>query len=62
MTGRRLYDHYCDASYSEDDTVWSALQERWVKPEKLAWTYLKSSERRMWNALARRVTPKRGSR
>lgn len=51
MTGRRLYDYYCDARAAKVGT-WN---EATPCP---AWAYLKLRERQMWNEMACRL-PKR---
>lgn len=60
MTGRKLYDHYCDAVKSEtsewqrDNGYVGTVPDAGVR----AWPFLHYSDRAVWNALARRITPK----
>lgn len=60
MTGRRLYDHFADAlvdaTYPWQRTKPTVGQ---IPTNLPAWPMLNSSEQRVWNNLARRVTPKR---
>jgi hypothetical protein len=54
MTGRRLYDLYCDAHRQEQRTrfdggIWFA-----VNPQ-VAWPFLTTRDQRMWNAVAPRL-------
>ena len=52
MTGRRLYDHYCDARKATEN--WPADD-----PASLpAWSFLSTRRKKHWNDLARRITPK----
>ncbi len=54
MTGRRLYDHYTDASAACINHFVSGVG--WVGSEELpAWPFLADKERNMWNSLARRI-------
>lgn len=61
MTGRRLYDAFTDAMVRET-TPWQrnergAIGSIDLRPK--AWPILSVEERRIWNALAKRITPKR---
>lgn len=61
MTGRRLYDLHTDERRRvfgrrnpgdlDTATLWGAAP--------VAWPFLPEQERRLWNALAKRITPKR---
>lgn len=55
MTGRRLYDKYCDA-VAATTSAWDF--ERGAVERTFAWPFLKATERRTWNEFARRVSPK----
>lgn len=57
MTGRRLYDKYCDATAEEFPDNRGA----WRTAEKPlpSWPSLSNDNRRRWNSLARKITPKR---
>lgn len=57
MTGRRLYEHHCDA-LAATTTPW--LRDTYVRSmatTPVAWPFLSSNERAVWNAFARRITP-----
>lgn len=60
MTGRRVYDLFTDSVYKG---AWSSYDRDHYLPSintpSLAWAALTSTERRVWNELARRITPKR---
>jgi hypothetical protein len=60
MTGRRLYEHYCDAQCDTAPKEWSSgelvVKGEW---ELLAWPFLPKSEKTKWNDLAKRITPRR---
>ena len=58
MTGRALYDRFCDsgaAVYHYHGL--SVLPHDGNKP--IAWPFLSSRDRRVWNDLARRLTPRK---
>lgn len=60
MTGRRLYDKYCDAVAAQTGS-WERANGRisTVPPQGvLAWPFLGHQDRSLWNDLARRLTPK----
>lgn len=56
MTGRRLYDHYCDASAKEFNAHRGSYAG--AQTPLAAWPSLSSTSRRRWNDLAKRVSPK----
>lgn len=62
MTGRRLYDHHVDAlrAVKRDRWVPSTCRYERAYPDKLpiAWPFLSDDERKMWNEMARRITPR----
>lgn len=56
MTGRRLYDHYCDATaqtFAGNRGGWSP-----AGTPLPAWPSLSDDSRRRWSRLAVRVSPK----
>lgn len=60
MTGRALYDRYCSTRIETLGTFWSpTIASNFRAQAPIAWPYLPGSERRLWNALAQRLTPKR---
>lgn len=62
MTGRRLYDLHCDAIASKTSR-WQRQQGYVTGCEDdtspAAWPFLSDADRSVWNALARRITPKK---
>ena len=60
MTGRRLYDLFADAWQSQA-THYERRDESTtlIKPTPVAWPFLTPAERRVFNEMARRLTPKR---
>jgi hypothetical protein len=57
MTGRKLYDHYCDATAKHLSTH----RGGWNTPAGTplpAWPSLSDNNRRRWSTLAARITPK----
>jgi hypothetical protein len=60
MTGRRLYDHYADSAVTSTSATWNKPADLSTVPMEgiLAWSVLTARDRRMWNELARRITPK----
>jgi hypothetical protein len=57
MTGRRLYDRYCDARKGHEQNVWNEASSRYVQlPAPKAWPYLEAWERRVWGAMAAAIT------
>lgn len=61
MTGRWLYDKYADSSAARN-RVWVSGQGFVPAKDLLAWPFLSSNDRDVWNDMARRITPKRKSR
>jgi hypothetical protein len=53
VTGRRQYEIYTDARKAKIP-AWSSKAD----PAPVAWAYLPTFERAMWNEAARRITPK----
>lgn len=56
MTGRKLYDKYCDScakSFNANRGAWNPAE----KPLP-AWPSLSNSRRSQWNGLARALVPK----
>jgi hypothetical protein len=56
MTGRRLYDHYCDETVRQ----FPGKRGGWNQADDPlpAWSSLSDRSRSRWNALAKRITPK----
>lgn len=52
MTGRRLYDLFCDEH--ERRPQWSRDENLGLSQSLIAWPFLTHSERMMFNAIARR--------
>jgi hypothetical protein len=61
MTGRRLYELYCDTTESVGCFDFLRPKTALAHPDKppVAWAYLLRRDRDVWNALAKRITPKR---
>jgi hypothetical protein len=58
VTGRKLYDKYVDAE-AWAGKVWDSSRNTWTWPTRpLAWPFLTSRERKVWNDLAKRITPR----
>lgn len=57
MTGRRLYERYCDATAAHFSVHWGAWSAAGTALP--AWPSLSDTSRRRWSDLARRITPKR---
>lgn len=62
MTGRRLYEHHCDALWASKTTRWSSdtrrYERQWPVFTPPAWPFLNLNEQNAWAELARRITPK----
>lgn len=56
MTGRKLYDKYCDSSAK----AFGVHRGQWNAAESPlpAWPSLSNNRRSLWNDLARSITPK----
>ncbi len=62
MTGRRLYDHFTDALgtdrwMSHGGTVLPSDQTEATTRPPVAWPFLASRDKAVWNTLARKLTP-----
>ena len=60
MTGRTLYDRFTDA-LAETRSTWGSSDLPGMNnetPPPDAWPYLSTRDKRVWNALARKITPK----
>lgn len=57
MTGRRLYDLFCDAHRSHRKWEYGEQQPAGMTQRLplLAWPYLDANEHHMWNSMARRL-------
>lgn len=56
MTGRRLYDLYCDAHEDLVHDGWAQAREGGqTRAHRLAWPALTADDRRMWNRVASRL-------
>lgn len=62
MTGRRLYDHYADSLIKANGWYGTdRLSENFSTVPATgvsAWPMLSKTDRKLWNELARRITPK----
>lgn len=55
MTGRRLYELFCDTHKIEMHWSGSDVDGGLPSSPRLSWPYLHRYERDLWNALARRL-------
>lgn len=56
MTGRKLYDKFCDVTADEFDVHRGGYRR--AETPLASWPSLSTAERRRWSALARAITPK----
>jgi hypothetical protein len=60
MTGRRLYDHFCDAlagqtsAWQRENGFVATVSDAGVK----AWPFLTTTDRKVWSAMALAITPR----
>lgn len=60
MTGRRLYDKSCDSLAAQDhNTHWGMSVLPYAEHKPIAWPFVSSRDRRVWNDLAKRLTPRK---
>lgn len=61
MTGRRLYEHFCEAAAFVGCYQWVRNKTALPHPDRppVAWAFLPGRDREVWNEAARRVTPRR---
>jgi hypothetical protein len=63
MTGRRLYEQHCIARKETiGERAWGGNTGFRDSYAPVAWDYLPNGDRSFWNALARRITPKKRGR
>lgn len=62
MTGRRLYEKYTDALKLCETSRWNSAERRQERAYPVhtpaAWAFLPDRERRTWNTLAKKITPR----
>lgn len=60
MTGRALYDRFCDAAKAKDQR-WRSADDQLTREPLRAWPFLTTHDRDVWNGLAKRLPARRSS-